>query len=701
MPTRTTFATILTSLCCASIAFAGVDVDRDGSRLHLSWTSPTAGRWELRDGEGKVCATGASLAGANQLDLLKVAAPEDLSFVVRPEGSGAPSESLDIAGVERPSRLTKPDRAVSIYQLAPRSYFARGTDRGGAGQLADLTDARLAEIKDLGADYLWLTGILEHASRTQSDPDVVKGEAGSYYAIYDNWDVSPQIGTLADFEALIERAHGAGLRVIIDFVANHTARFHRTDITCKTPIDFGKDDDTSRFFDAQSNYYYITGQSFTPPPQPGAQGADGVFDTDVFAAGVQAEFPARVTGNDIISASPQVYDWFETVKLNYGYDIAARQPQYSPRPRTWTQMIDVARYWALKGVDGFRVDYAHAVPIEFWREFASELKRVQPNVFLLAEAYESDQRMKLPGFSYHAMLDAGFDSVYNSEIYWALQQQATRPGTMRSANPTRMPAMAADNVDRGFLFTNYLENHDEVRIASRHFAQWIGDRHQRAMLGLAYTAYLALMPAHVMLHGGQELEEDASVFGPYAGDNGRTSIFDFVYQAQTRTWLYGERPQWMREFRGRYKDLLHLKLETPFAARHSAALPSFVDLEGANWYKEESKWIAAYVRHAGGSAYLVVTNADPFVGHEATIHFTGQENGDSLGALTAAGITNDARRYKFEEVFARRGFVPRDPNVQGEGVPGSILYRSGNVPSGLFLGQVPPATTYVFKITAL
>jgi glycosidase len=674
-------------------------IERNGSKVDIRWDSDSGGTWRILDDSDRICASGRVSTGRNELSLPKVAAPSDLKFQLQTTAGGF--DSYDVPAVRRISPLRKPDRAEIVYQVPVRTYMARGAGRDSAGKLADLTAERLREIKQLGADYLWLTGVLEHASRAQTDPDIVKGDAGSYYAIYDNWDVSGQIGDLADFEALIERAHAEGLRVIIDFVANHTARVHRTDVLCKQILDFGRQDNTGVFFDPNNNYYYIQNSSFTPPPQNNVPDADGVLDTDVFEPGVQLESPARVTGNDIDSASPAIYDWFETVKLNYGYDFRTHQARYSPRPRTWYQMIDIAKYWVEKGVDGFRVDFAHAVPIEFWRFFASELKQVFPDVYLMAEAYEADFRMKLPGFSYNAMLDAGFDSVYNSEGYWAMHDQVVRPGNMRSANPMRMPAFNDENVRRGFMFTHYMENHDELRLASRHFAQWIGDRGERANLGLAYTSYLALLPGHLMLHGGQELQEDASAFGGYAGDNGRTSIFDYVYQAQTRIWNYSSRPQWMIDFRERYRKLIELKKRPAFSSPHSLGRPSYIDLDGANAHKDQSRWVGAYVRYAGGEAYLVVTNGDPFVAHEATVHFTDRDGEDALGALNALGVSNSDTRYVFTEAFSRDGWIPQDPNIQGNGMPGWALYRAGNVPSGLFLGSLPPATTFVFKVTRL
>ncbi len=679
-------------------ATENINVNRTGSKLDVSWTSIHPGAWELVDNSGQVCARGNIAPGSNLVKFEKMASPVDLRMRFRASNASIPVTERAIPGIKRQSNLPKLEDASRIYQVPVRSYFAKGYGEAQTGKLNEFTSQRLDEIRDLGIDYIWVTGVLEHSSRAQTDPDVVKGEAGSFYAIYDNWDVSSQIGTIEDFEHFIERAHTAGLRVIIDFVANHTARVHKTDIVCKQHVDFGAADNFGQFFSPANNYYYIGDSTFVPPTQNGDAGADGVFDTDIFTVGIQPERPARVTGNDIISSTPQIYDWFETTKLNYGFDIATRTAHYNPMPRTWVQMLDVANYWIEKGVDGFRVDFAHAVPISFWRYFATELKRVQPNIFLLAEAYEADQRMMVPGFSYYEMLNAGFDSIYDSELYWVMHNQPQRPGNMRAAVPSKSPGMRREILERGFLFTRYMENHDEIRVASRHFAQWIGDRHNRSLLGLAYSTYLGLMPGHLMLHGGQELQEDASIFGRYAGDNGRSSIFDFIYQAQTRTWLYGSRPQWMLDFRDRYKDLLHLKALPAFAARHSYAAPSLVDLDGANWYKDQSRFVSSYIRYDGDDAFLVVVNGDPFVAHEATIHFTSQMDRDSLGALNAAGISNSEQRYVFTEVFSRKGWTPRDPNIQGIGVPGWTLFKSGDVPSGLFLGSVPAATTYVFKI---
>lgn len=674
-------------------------VVRGMSELSVDWSATEAGSWILVDANQRECAKGTQSPGFNHLSIGKIANAEELRLVLRP-GRGSQSV-ITIPGKPLLSGLPKPQGSSVIYQLPIRTYFGKGAGRALTGTMNDLSDEVLSSIKQLGVDYLWLTGMIEHASLRQTDPDVVKGDAGSYYAIYDNWDVAGELGNLSEFSSLIERAHNHQLRVLIDLVPNHTARFHRTDIACKQAIDFGRNDRPDLFFDGNNSYYYIPSSPpsvFRPPPQFGAAGRDGTFDVDIFTPGVQLESPARVTGNNIISANPVKGDWFETAKLNYGFDLQRRMGFYEPRPRTWDLMTDVAAYWLNKGVDGFRVDFAHSVPIEFWRYFAAEMKRLQPNSFLLAEAYETDEYMRLPGFSYEALMDAGFDTVFNSDLYHKLLRQSRNPTDVRSVDPAGLPAMRHEVVSKGYQFTQFMENHDEIRAAFEDFSPRLADRESRARLGLAFTAFSALLPGHINIQGGQELEEDASQFGPFAGNDGRTSIFDFVSQNHVQAWLEGRSVPSAAQLRQSYQRLLALKHQPAFSSIHSHQSPTFFDLVPANQHGDQALWVISYVRVIDGEAYVVVLNADPFQPHLATIHFTERTGQDSLGVLTSMGITNDNQRFFFEEVFSQPGFRPVDPAVSGGGLPGWVLYRQGGIPSGLFLGQVPPGSTMVFKV---
>jgi glycosidase len=680
----------------APTLYAEPQVVRTEGKLTVDLDDQAVAGWEIADGDGRPCAAGTG----GRVVVPKIASDVDVTVKVKDAGGGV-LRTLHVPGRKHPSALPKPSGDVVIYQLPIRTYFATGVGPEATGRLQDVSDTTLQEIRALGADYIWVTGLLAAASSENTDADVVKGDAGSYYAIVDNWDVNPQLGTLDDFGAFLDRAHGAGLRVLVDLVVNHTARVHRTGVACKGSLDFGRGDQTGSFFQPGNNYFYIQGTTFVPPPRGNCQGCDGQFDTDIYAPGIQLEQPARVTGNNVTSAAPRSGDWFETAKLNYGFDFTSAQGRYDPRPKTWDQVLDVAKYWTDKGVDGFRIDVAHAVPVEFWRWFVPQLKAVQANAFLVAEAYEGDAGVGVPGFNFESFFDAGIDTIFNHDLYTHALDQAQQANRQYGVRLAETAALRPYVVRNGYTFTNFMEDHDEVRVGSRYFAPHVNDLGRRAQLGQALSGYLALMPAHFLLQGGQEVAEDASVMGGFNGDNGKTSIFDFVYQSETLKWLKGERPADITAFRARYQALLQLKHTPPFSLPHTVDQPTFTDLHEGNWMAEQSLWVGAYLRHSSaGGAYLVVSNTDAANGHEVTLHFTYAKDQDPFGALAAAGIADGNRRYRFTEVYARPGWVPKDPNLPTDAVPGWVLFQETGVPSGLYLGVVPPATTYVFKIEA-
>ena len=248
-----------------------------------------------------------------------------------------------------------------IYQLMPRWFTncnehctPNGSIRqNGCGKFNEIDEAKLRSIKSLGATHVWYTGIIEHATSTDytrqgimpCNPHVVKGKAGSPYAIRDYYDVCPDLAVkvkdrMKEFEALVERTQRSGLKVIIDFVPNHVAREYESDAKPAGVHDLGEGDNPMMFFDPKNNFYYITGQEFAPI------GVDLGSGKDAYR-----EFPARATGNDCYTASPNRDDWYETVKLNYGIDPWNGSTHFSPIPPTWTRMLDILLFWAGKGVD--------------------------------------------------------------------------------------------------------------------------------------------------------------------------------------------------------------------------------------------------------------------------------------------------------------------------------------------------------------
>lgn len=692
------FVLCLASLLLGENAVGEIKIHRDGPTLEANVSIEKPGSWYLKNSANETCLSGKLNTGNTKIFFEKVASNLDLIFQIHDQDGNAFDEKK-IPGRVTISPLPKVVGGAIIYQLAPRTFFARGEGEELTGKFNDLTTTRLEELKKFGVDYLWLTGILENASAKESDPDGVKGNAGSYYAITDQWDVASSLGKLDDFMSLIVRAHGVGLRVLIDLVPNHTARSHRTDIICKTLIDFGKDDINQKFFDSRNNYFYLREQYFSPPYKNEGLGEDGLFDTDIFTPGIQWESPAKVTGNNVVAAGPSVGDWYETVKLNYGWDFFRGIESYDPRPKTWDQILDVAKYWVELGVDGFRVDFAHSVPIPFWKFFATEMRKINPNIFLIAEAYESDELMKYPHFSYESLLGAGFDSVYDSYLYWAMYREVRHAGNMQNAKFFSSPGARADMLESGYLFTRYMENHDEVRLASYRFAPDIPSRERRANLGLAYTAYLGLMPGHLMLQGGQEFQEDAEIYGPFAGYDGRTSIFDYVYQYQTKLWLDNKLTERLTVFRGKYQDLVQLKRLPVFRTAHKQDAPSIVELEVANSGGGEFRWVSAYMRFLNEDRYVVVTNADPDSAHLATIYFGKNVNlngkkisnaGDKQVSINTFRLSQEWSSLSVGEPFLI------DRTYTGLSDWGFQWSEGDHL--GVFLGWIPGGTTYVFKV---
>lgn len=417
-----------------------------------------------------------------------------------------------------------------IYQLLPRlytNYCERPQYNGtimqnGSGKLNHITSKILDEIRAIGATHVWYTGVIEHAHDAdytkygipRHNHHIIKGHAGSPYAITDYYDIDPDLAEdvdarIEEFEALIRRTHEAGLKAIIDFVPNHVARQYHSD-RCPSGIqDLGAGDNTEMFFSPTNNFYYITRQQFSPQQVSLGDGADRYI-----------EFPAKASGNDCFTAFPGKYDWYDTAKLNYGVDPWNGSRHFDPIPPTWMKMLHILRYWAAKGVDGFRCDMAHMVPIEFWHWAITNVKERYPEVKFIAEMYDIGL--------YRPFIEYGrFDYLYDKvNLYDTLCGIETRD--VSAANITSC-WQTVEGIAPNML--NFLENHDEVRYASRYYA---GDA-QRVLPALVVSAMINRGP--MMIYAGQELGETAEGAVGYSGDDGRTSIFDYCVIPSLQHWL--------------------------------------------------------------------------------------------------------------------------------------------------------------------
>jgi glycosidase len=507
--------------------------------------------------------------------------------------------------------MQKPSGKIIVYQLMTRLFGNKLTTNktygtiaeNGAGKFNDIDAKALSAIKELGTTHVWYTGIIEHAVLTDytqhgiplDDADVVKGRAGSPYAIKDYYDVNPDLAIdvpnrMKEFESLVERTHQGGLKIIIDFVPNHVARAYKSDAKPSAVKDLGETDDKTVNFKSNNNFYYLPGQSFQVPSNYTALGnndfptKDGKFD----------ETPAKVTGNDQFTASPGVTEWFETVKLNYGIDIQnERKTYFDPVPDTWIKMRDILTYWAHKNVDGFRCDMAEMVPVEFWHWVIPQVKEVNSEIVFIAEIYNPDQ--------YKNYIEKGkFDYLYDKVLLYDTLRLLMNG--QRSTNDIHQIQERLKGINQHML--HFLENHDEQRIASRAFA---GDP-WKAAPAMVISATIDKGP--VMIYFGQEVGEPGSGNEGFQTEDGRTTIFDYWGVPEHQKWMNGGKfdggllSMEQKQLRQFYADLLTLALKNPAIAQGE-----YIDITDFNIKQNNfNDKVHAYLRFHENERLLIVTS---------------------------------------------------------------------------------------------
>ena len=449
-----------------------------------------------------------------------------------------------------------------IYQVLVRLFgntctrnVPYGTKQeNGVGKFSDLTDAALEGIKQLGTTHIWLTGVLHHAlvgdythiGIPNDIPYLVKGRAGSPYAIKDYYNVNPDLADdptkrLEEFVALVERIHQHGLKVIIDIVPNHVARCYHSISNPKGVEGFGAQDNTQVGYSRDNNFYYNIGEFLSLPSTTiGYTPEDTALRQ--LSQSPYKEYPAKWTGNSR-SSSPALTDWYETVKLNYGvapdghkdfealppemalWDVGAYYVFWQSKlvPDTWKKFKEIAAYWLDFGVDGFRYDMAEMVPVEFWSYLNAFIKSRRPDAFLMAEIYNPE--------SYRPYLHIGkMDALYNKVgLYDTL-----RDIICYEHSTDRIDWTQDTLSDIWPQMLHFMENHDEQRIASEGFAR----DPRYALPAMAVSAHLN--EASVMVYFGQEVGEAARENAGF-GSPTRTSIFDYIGVPAHQRWVNGKR----------------------------------------------------------------------------------------------------------------------------------------------------------------
>ena len=484
---------------------------------------------------------------------------------------------------------------IVLYQVFTRLYGNRNTtrkeggtlDENGCGKLNDFTPTTLKKIREMGVSHIWYTGVIRHASQTdysaygipRQHPAIVKGKAGSPYAITDYYDIDPDLAVdvnqrMLEFKQLVERTHKAGMKVIIDFVPNHVARQYHSVCKPEGVKDLGEGDDPSKGFDPQNNFYYCPGERFTP-----------YFDLYHGEQEPYIEEPAKATGNDCFHNAPGMNDWYETVKLNYGVDYyAGRVGHFNPIPDTWSKMTDILLFWARQGIDGFRCDMAEMVPAEFWHWATDKVKFIHPDIIFIGEVYNPAE--------YRHYLGAGFDYLYDKVGMYDTLREVIRGN--QSVQAITSAWQQTDDIRDHMLY--FLENHDEQRIASSFFA---GDA-RKGVPGLVVSALLQQNP--LMIYAGQEYGERGMDQEGFSGHDGRTTIFDY-WNIDTLTRAAS------RKLTKDEKALASIYNKVLTIARTEKAVTNGVSFDlmyvNGDYHRQY-----AFLRKAGSEVLLVVVNFD-------------------------------------------------------------------------------------------
>ena len=491
------------------------------------------------------------------------------------------------------------NKKISIYQVLPRLFgnqnknpkFNGTIQENGCGKMNDFTPKALQEIKKLGVNYIWYTGIIRHGITTEypgipaQDPCIIKGKAGSPYAIVDYYDVNPDLAEdvenrINEFENLVKRTHEEGMKVLIDFVPNHVGRDYKSLKKPKETPDLGENDDHSVPFSPQNNFYYLPNEA---------------LHLDFCENQRFTETPAKVTGDDCFTAHPGINNWYETIKLNYGIDYSSgRQKRFDPIPETWTRMLEILIYWTHKGIDGFRCDMAEMVPVEFWSWVIPQIKAINPHLIFIAEVYQPH----LYGDYIHT---GKFDYLYDKVGLYDMLKAVLRGGKPASILSDSWKSL--NGLDKHML--RFLENHDEQRIPTPEFAF----EAKRAIPAMVLSATIHQGP--IMTYFGQELGENNTAASGFSGDDARTTIFDYWNIPSIQRWrgksaysgssLFPEEKELQKE----YKKILKLANSHPAIANGE-----FYDLMWANKDNHQfyHNYVFAYFRNYKDKALLFILN---------------------------------------------------------------------------------------------
>ena len=286
---------------------------------------------------------------------------------------------------------------ANIYEVNLRQYTKEGTLQAFA--------AHLPRLADMGVTVLWFMPITPISLKGRL------GTLGSYYACSDYTSINSEFGTEQEFIAVVHAAHKLGMKVIIDWVANHTGQDHVW--TISNPNFYIQDD--------HGNFTERNG-------------------------------------------------WSDVIDLNYD------------NQQMRTAMIDAMRYWVdTAGIDGFRCDMAHLVPLDFWIEARQALDAVKP-LYWLAECE-----------------DTRYFEAFDTTYAWAFMHAS---GSIHRHEPNLNPVLeqlklyASEGPNTQKLF--FTSNHDEN--------SWNGTEYEKyGVTAKAWAVFTATWGGLPLVYSGQEI----------------------------------------------------------------------------------------------------------------------------------------------------------------------------------------------------
>jgi len=558
-------------------------------------------------------------------------------------------------------KSVKTDKHV-VYQMMFHLWGNQNTNvkkngsaaENGVTKFKDVSTKGLQALKKKGYSHLYTTGILEHATMEDFSAfgspldhlQVVKGRAGSPFAIKDYYDVNPFLADkpaerMQEFTAMLDRVHQADLKLVLDFVPNHLARAYYSDQKPAGVVDFGQNDNKDLTFSPSNNFYYLPGTQFTIP-----MGVNPPVPVTV----PYIEIPAKVSGNNVFSAQPSIHDWFETVKLNYGVDIQhGNQTHFDPIPDTWLKMTDVLLYWTKKGVDGFRCDMAEMVPVEFWAYAIPKVKALNPEAVFIAEIYNPQEYRNY-------IFKGGFDYLYDKVgLYDGIRHiMENKPGAS-TADITRVWQNESGDFANHML--RFLENHDETRLNTPAFA---ANNFWSTIPGMVLTASMHDGP--LMIYFGQEFGEKAQEIEGFNEADDRTTMFDFYRVDTHQRWLNGGKFDGGKLTAAEKEiDSFYTELVAWINSSEVIQKGKFFDLQYAQNAAYPKDKVYAYLRYTDKGRNLIICNFDS-VNHDFNIEIP-------TLALDMMGI----KSYALKTI---KSFVP--PAAQAGKVEGNRIQISSN-----------------------